>query len=156
MSPNLQADAADQGTIASLLLSFDGRISRLPFWIVIIGFGGLSFIVEPVIKRYLGEIASIIFALIALYPMLAAAAKRAHDRGRSEMTLLAVLIPALAISALQLAGHLDPKGTMAWVMGGLGLWLIAAMIWMLIDLGLLRGELGANRFGADPLSAKPR
>jgi uncharacterized membrane protein YhaH (DUF805 family) len=62
-----------------------------------------------------------IAALILLYPSLALYAKRWHDRGKSGWWTLIGLIP---------------------VIGG---------IWILIELGILRGTNGPNQYGPDPL-----
>ncbi len=58
-----------------------------------------------------------------LYPAIALYAKRWHDRGKSGWWSLIGLIP---------------------VIGGL---------WMLIELGFLKGTGGANQYGADPVPA---
>ncbi len=61
-----------------------------------------------------------VFQLITLYPVLAFYTKRLHDRNRSGWFLLILLIP-----------------------------LIGA-IWLIIELGFLRGTKGPNKYGADP------
>jgi uncharacterized membrane protein YhaH (DUF805 family) len=64
-----------------------------------------------------------ILLLITLWPSLALYAKRWHDRGKSGWWSLIMLIP---------------------IIGG---------IWMLIELGFLRGTDGPNRFGNDRLDS---
>jgi uncharacterized membrane protein YhaH (DUF805 family) len=34
----------------------------------------------------------------------------------------------------------------------LGVWVLAALIALVIDLGLMRGQEGPNRYGPDPLA----
>ena len=60
-------------------------------------------------------------ALAILYPSLAVAAKRFHDRDKSGWWILILFIP------------------------------IIGFIWYLVELGFLPGTPGPNRFGPDPL-----
>ena len=62
-----------------------------------------------------------ILILITLWPALAIYTKRWHDRDKSGWWSLIMFVP---------------------IIGGL---------WMLIELGFLRGTDGSNRFGDDPL-----
>ena len=110
-----------------LLLSFDGRINRQPYWlyilavIVVVGVP-LALFFEPDTPSY--DTASAIASLILLYPSLAVQAKRWHDRNKSAWWILINLIP---------------------IVGGL---------WTLIECGFLRGTAGPNRFGPDPLESQ--
>ena len=63
----------------------------------------------------------LILFVLSLWPLIAVGAKRCHDRNRSGWFQLAYLIP---------------------IMGPL---------WILFELGFLRGTIGPNRFGPDPL-----
>jgi uncharacterized membrane protein YhaH (DUF805 family) len=71
---------------------------------------------------FASELANIVVALLLLWPGLVIAIKRCHDRDRPGWWLLIGLIP---------------------VAGGL---------WLLVELGFLRGTPGPNRFGPDPLA----
>ena len=66
-------------------------------------------------------IVTLIVALAGIWVALAVGAKRCHDRDRSGWFQLIMLIP---------------------IVGGL---------WLLIELGFLRGTIGENRFGPDPV-----
>ena len=68
-------------------------------------------------------VVSIIASLAMIYPAIALYAKRWHDRGKSGWWTLISLVP---------------------VIGGL---------WMLIELGFLRGTDGDNQYGRDPLKS---
>jgi uncharacterized membrane protein YhaH (DUF805 family) len=61
----------------------------------------------------------------AIYPAIAVYAKRWHDRGKSGWWTLIILVPAIG------------------------------SIWLLVELGFLRGTPGANKYGPDPLGAVP-
>jgi uncharacterized membrane protein YhaH (DUF805 family) len=89
--------------------------------------------------------------LVLLWSSAALGVKRLHDRGTSGWRILALLTPVAAIAAapplLERADGLPGHEIMA------GLWLAcaAAMLWAVIQFGVLRGEKGANRYGGDPL-----
>ncbi len=130
-------------SFTQFLFSFEGRISRSAYWLKfnlpVLGIYILmSFIVStlapamdaygtPLEKpgaAYLTVVAIFaLFALALLWPSLAVAAKRWHDRDKSGWWTLISFIP---------------------IIGG---------FWMLIECGFLKGTEGPNRFGADPLGS---
>ncbi len=120
----------DDKTLAQIYLSLHGRLSRRDFWI----FGVLALVGVAVLALLLLGIAGvrerpadIIVNLLLFWPGLAVSVKRWHDRGKSGWWVLVALVPVIG-------------------------WL-----WALIENGFLRGTIGANRFGADPLvDAAPR
>jgi len=69
-------------------------------------------------------IASLVFSLFAIWPSAAVAIKRLHDRGKPGWWLLLIFVP-----------------------------LIGA-IYLLVEVGFLRGTVGGNRFGSDPLGGE--
>jgi uncharacterized membrane protein YhaH (DUF805 family) len=128
-----------------LLTSFEGRISRQPFWLSVL----VLFIAQWVIMIVLGmlfgvslmggmdptlnpEAAAsaamsgmapiIIISLLFLYPALAVYTKRWHDRGKSGWWTLILLIPFIGA------------------------------LWFLVECGFLRGTEGPNQYGNDPLA----
>jgi uncharacterized membrane protein YhaH (DUF805 family) len=129
----------------SLFTSFEGRINRQKWWLGLIALMIVEWIVFSVIVMFFGvgmmagmdpnnpeasaaamsamSIPMIIIFLIFLWPSLALYAKRWHDRGKSGWWTLIVLIPLLGA------------------------------IWVLIELGFLRGAEGPNKYGNDPLAA---
>lgn len=128
-----------------LLGSFSGRIPRSKFWIgYLTVFATVLFLVYPLIGFIIflaakaeasgqgmsgGTIAilavlgiiALIFFVLANIWALAVYAKRWHDRGKSGWWSLILLIPYV---------------------GGL---------WLLVELGFLKGNSGPNQYGADPL-----
>ncbi len=109
-------------TWKQILFSFEGRIPRRQFW------GGqlvqiLLFGVVGLSTDALGLGALVLLVplyVIAIWSSLALNAKRAHDRDKSGWFILVALIP------------------------------IIGSIWLLIELGFLRGTEGDNRYGGDP------
>ena len=120
-----------------LLFSFEGRINRAKFWLVLLGIA----VVEVIVLSATGGSAYLTAAdptmvmqsmsstgyipLIIFIPLfwigLAVNVKRWHDRDKSGWWILINLVP---------------------VIGGL---------WSLIETGFLPGTRGSNRFGPDPL-----
>jgi uncharacterized membrane protein YhaH (DUF805 family) len=123
--------------VQKLLFSFEGRINRAKFWLVLLGIAVVEIIVlgatggsayltatDPTMVMQsmssTGYIPFIIF--IPLFWIgLAVNVKRWHDRDKSGWWILINLVP---------------------VIGGL---------WSLIETGFLPGTRGSNRFGPDPL-----
>ncbi|MBL8790834.1 MAG: DUF805 domain-containing protein [Rhizobiales bacterium] len=128
--------------------SFTGRIPRKTFWLALIVLMVISWILQIILFSIFGAgmmtidpnatpeaqamaaeqamsglgIPLVILILITLWPSLAIYTKRWHDRDKSGWWSLIGLVP---------------------VIGG---------IWMLIELGFLRGTEGPNRFGPDPIA----
>jgi len=107
------------------LFSFEGRISRKPFWIFNIAVAFIAVILEflfgiNIIAEEFDN-KSLIFFLIILGPSLAVQAKRWHDRNKSAWWILIHFVP------------------------------IIGPIYALIQNGFLAGTKGKNRFGDDPL-----
>jgi uncharacterized membrane protein YhaH (DUF805 family) len=127
--------------------SFEGRIPRKTFWLAFLVmlviswvlqllafsiFGGSMMAMDPNMspeaqaEAAMGAMSAMmlplgIVILLTLWPTLAMYTKRWHDRNKSGWWSLIMFVP---------------------IIGG---------IWMLVELGFLRGTEGANRFGADPI-----
>lgn len=120
-----------------LLTNFSGRISRTKFWVgvaVVVAIGAIY----AALIRALGlngldpssnfasfgvrTAATFVFGLVVYYIALAVCAKRWHDRGKTGWWSLIAIVPVI--------------GT----------------IWILVELGILEGDRGANQYGPDPLA----
>jgi uncharacterized membrane protein YhaH (DUF805 family) len=157
--------------VLHLFFSLQGRISRLGFWlgligVVLIGSGLAAYLLSEVFGQNIAALQPAALAkpaqqlmallsLILIYPLLAVVTKRLHDRGRSMWNalpvVLACLIPAGVVFAgltervfAVLTGSANPVEIIGVALYGLLLLVI------LIDLGLFAGEVGVNRFGPDP------
>ena len=114
--------------LRTLLFSFRGRISRLPYWIVtliLMGFGGASWqsakLYGPDNPMTIGPaVMTLTTFIIIVWIGLAIQVKRWHDRGKPGYWALLNLIPFFG-----------------W-------------IWVIVECGLMPGSAGANRFGNDP------
>jgi uncharacterized membrane protein YhaH (DUF805 family) len=128
----------------SLFTSFDGRINRQKWWLGLLALVVIQWIVFIVIGMIFGggmmtgmdpsnpeaaaramgvmSIPLVILVLVFLWPTLALYAKRWHDRDKSGWWTLIGLIPVIGA------------------------------VWILVELGFLRGTEGTNQYGPDPLA----
>ena len=108
---------------AQLYLSPTGRIGRSTWWIWLALPNILATVLIYNIDYSIGLDGQLAstWYVVTLWPIIAVSAKRWHDHDRSAWWLLTGLIPIL--------------GT----------------LYNLIQCGLLRGTIGPNKFGPDPL-----
>ena len=106
-------------------LSPEGRVNRKQFWLwLVLPLTVIEIVlvlVDVATENYNPELGigllSGIFALVALIPTVIVYIKRFHDRDKSGWWVLVTLIP------------------------------IIGAIWILVELGFLKGTPGLNRFG---------
>lgn len=134
-----------------IFLSFQGRLNRKPYWLgtiallslVIIGVFGVMFLTGG------GGVAAIgVIYLLLLWPTLAMGVKRLHDRNKSAWWLVVFYVVPTLLNVLVEGGDGEGVGAMIF-----GLASLAISIWALVELGFLRGTVGANRYGPDPLAS---
>jgi uncharacterized membrane protein YhaH (DUF805 family) len=136
-----------------LLTGFDGRISRKPYWIALLAVVAAEIAAHVVAYQIEGDRLSAIVDLAFAYPEFAILAKRAHDRDIPTWMpglFFAISVVLDFLTVVGLGGSRDQPSTLT---------LVIALPWMafglalLADLGLRRGTVGPNRYGADPLDA---
>jgi uncharacterized membrane protein YhaH (DUF805 family) len=106
-------------------LSPEGRVNRKQFWLWLVLPLTAIEILLPLVDASTGNhnqelgigLFSGIFALVATIPTIIVYAKRFHDRDKSGWWVLIALIPVIGA------------------------------IWLIIELGFLKGTPGPNRFG---------
>src|SRR5262245_7361723 len=75
-----------------LFTTFDGRISRQPFWIG----GAVLFAINVLVSLVTGGgVLGAVIGLALVYPSVCVAIKRWHDRGKSGLWVLIGLIPVI-------------------------------------------------------------
>jgi uncharacterized membrane protein YhaH (DUF805 family) len=124
------------------LFSFNGRLNRAKFWLILIVTDIAMFVLLGILVAatggsmtmgadgsmpamgggVVGNLVALVIFLAALWIGLAVGIKRYHDRGKSGWWVLIALVP---------------------VVGGL---------WYLIECGFLRGTVGPNAYGSDPVA----
>lgn len=152
----------------SLLFSFNGRINRAQYWLgnlaVGVVLGVLMLAVASTAAAAPGKSSEggAVSALVLALLMLAASwcgfslqVKRFHDRGRSGYWALAPLAPMTMIFAT-IVGAVASNAPTQHVVAALLPWLGVLMLvnlWLFIDLGLLPGANGPNKYDAVPSTA---
>lgn len=145
--------------ISDLFMRFEGRIGRKSYWLGILAMIAASILVTLILAFLVGAQgqASLILIflgqLVLLYPSTAIMVKRFHDRDRSGWFVAILLVPIVLQGIANIVGVTgDPlnQGALDYLFA---LWIIIVSLWFLVELGFLRGSMGANRFGPDPLLA---
>ena len=129
-------------------VSFQGRANRQAYWLTALSLlGGMllaSFLVYAVPVAGIA-MAGLVY-LLCLAAGLSVAVRRLHDRGKSGWWLLPMYLPLILFSALGALVEVS-QGEPNVVFSTLTL---PFSIWILVELGCLRGTVGPNRFGPDP------
>ncbi|RZJ42042.1 MAG: DUF805 domain-containing protein, partial [Brevundimonas sp.] len=91
-----------------------------------------------------------------IWPSLALATKRAHDRDRNARLTIGLLIAAWVLSFAP-GSIYDGMFSSRWTetpldaaLAALGVGATLAKLWLIITLGFLDGTQGPNRFGPSP------
>ena len=77
----------------SLLLSFDGRINRQPFWIGV----AILIVLNVLASGIVGGVVGFIVGIALIYVWLAVGIKRCHDRGKSGWWIVISFIPLIGL-----------------------------------------------------------
>lgn len=113
-----------------LFLTYEGRITRKSFWLGTLALMVVASIVSLPLLMMGGngkDVSAVAVLLLVLlwiavtYPSICLTIKRYHDRGKSGWWIFIQLVP------------------------------IIGPIWYLIEVGFLRGTVGPNAYGEDPL-----
>ncbi len=115
-------------TVSRALFSFRGRLSRRDYWLkgflVMLPIGIFNNILASGIDTDGARVLAIIIGVGSLWPGLALLVKRLHDHNRSGWFAATLLIPLANIVFL---------------------------MWITAEVWFLRGTVGPNRFGEDPV-----
>lgn len=153
-----------------LMFGFSGRINRAKIWLwlliilaVVIVIGMIAGVITVVSDS--GTPVIIAYAVVgigALISYLAVLTERLHDRNKSAAWLLLfVLLPLLLAGASMtitlgnlndmMDGGMDGPTFMGGILSLIGL---AISIWAFVELWCLRGSVGPNSYGPDPLESR--
>jgi uncharacterized membrane protein YhaH (DUF805 family) len=141
-----------------ILSSTQGRIPRSQWWLgllvlVIVGVVLAGVVYLAFGATTMGIIATLILQVLLLYPSYALSAKRFQDRNKPGGLAWIGIGLGVVQTIARLAGLSDPYAPTA-VDYVLGLALLIVGIWYLIELGILRGTVGPNTYGPDPLEPR--
>ena len=155
-------------SIVSLLTTTEGRIGRKQWWIGVIVLAVVAIVVSLLLGAVgFGNAAFLAWAAVALnlaliWPSYCIGIKRRHDRDNDGTDLKVLIAVSVVFNVIQALGvGVTPTD----IGNGLivpvpDLWLTVLnlifavfAIYMLVQLGFLKGTTGANRYGPDPLDA---
>ena len=138
-------------TLQQWLFSIKGRIGRRDFWIWIAIWAVTMVTLFSLAGGGLVDLQTAAFMLVCLlWPMAAVTIKRLHDRGKSGLWAL-----LMVLAWMLLAGNWSMlPGVWQWGVGRFIPTLIIVM--MLIDLGAFVGTQGENKYGKETLPVKYR
>jgi uncharacterized membrane protein YhaH (DUF805 family) len=152
-----------------------GRISRSQYWLrfwlpYLAVYITLDLIAEIAGKgSSLGIAISIttsILSLVTFWPWIALLVKRMHDRDKAWWWVLFYFVPGglffllliawlgtafIAIASGDTSITLPALGGLGVVVIVFGLIWLGTFVWFFIEFGCLRGTIGSNRFGPDPV-----
>jgi uncharacterized membrane protein YhaH (DUF805 family) len=135
-----------------LFTSFEGRISRQPFWIALAVFIAIDIATTLTIENNRW---TAVFDLVMTYPQFAVCAKRGHDRNTPTWVVGLFFALGVALDLMILGGWItkadlaNPTLLVYALLVPLG----AFALVLIVDLGFRRGTVGPNRYGPDPLDA---
>ena len=147
----------------NLLFTYEGRINRAKWWLALllyfIALMLLTLLVAIVTAvafgMELGEglgaltIALVIWYLLFVISGSMVGIKRCHDRNKSGWWMLLFLGVPVVTGILQVA--IDPESGLYILISLIG---FVIGIWSFVELGCLRGTIGPNQYGPDPLPPK--
>jgi uncharacterized membrane protein YhaH (DUF805 family) len=89
--------------------------------------------------------------IVILISSIAVGVKRLHDRNKSGWYLLLFyLVPSILVVIGVLIGAFVEDSTIIATV--LGLLAFAIGVWTFVEMGCLRGTIGVNRYGPDPVA----
>jgi uncharacterized membrane protein YhaH (DUF805 family) len=135
-----------------LFTSFNGRISRQPFWIGVAILAVVEIAGQQLASRFEGDTVSTVLDLAFTYPEFALSVKRANDRDLSPWVLGLFFAINVALDLFTLLnGPIDTNNETNRLI--LVPFAVLALV-LIVELGFRRGTEGPNRYGPDPLSDK--
>jgi uncharacterized membrane protein YhaH (DUF805 family) len=137
-------------TMIDVLFGFQGRLNRAKYWLVLLIWLAIWFAVGAFVFFSGFSTASLVLSALVLMPSvwsgIAVGIKRLHDRDKTGWWLLLFYLAPILLDALARSS------------GGLGIAFsipsLAISIWAIVELGFLRGTIGGNAYGPDPVAPK--
>lgn len=131
----------NQMGFAELFLSAQGRAPRLPSLLVAGVLLFLAALYEATVTPTLHWITGWFVYPALFYPGTCVLSKRLHDRGRSGWWAALILVSIVAVWP-------HPAGFLDFLF-------FLVLVWAAVELAVMPGEQGANRYGLNPLGPLP-
>ncbi|PZR36558.1 DUF805 domain-containing protein [Caulobacter segnis] len=122
---------------AELFLSSNGRLARTPFLIAAAVLLGVAVLYEAIAGYTLHWLTGWVVYPALLFSGACVLSKRLHDRGRSGWWSLLILVAFIAVWP-------QPEHFLDFMF-------CLVIAWAVVELGVMGGEQGANRYGPNPL-----
>ena len=121
----------------TLFISAEGRLSRTHFWVAAGLLVGVLMLYEAVFGGRTWQLLTgwMIYPIL-IYVGSCVFAKRFQDRGRSGWFAAPVVLATIGV-----LGPWNPVDRVVW----------GILIWATVELAVMTGEQGANRFGISPV-----
>lgn len=151
--------------------SFHGRVSRKFYWLAVLAVVAADIVSDLLIVVMQGRGRLLLWLLVALSLsglglFLFVGVKRLHDRDKSAWWIMPMMVAPCTLQILERWANARSPGNFGWLsligdflfaitfglasVGQILIYLIAA--WTMVELGFLKGTIGPNRFGPDPLT----
>ena len=127
--------------LAELFFSAQGRAPRLPSLVAAAALLGLAALYEALVGSTLHWISGWAVYPALLYAGTCVLSKRLHDRGRSGWWAALILASVVAVWP-------HPVGFLDFLF-------FLVLVWAFVELALMPGEQGANRYGVNPVALAP-
>jgi len=151
--------------IKALLTTTEGRIGRQQWWIGIVVLIVISIVASIVLSILSFGNATVmawfglLINLALIWPSYCVGVKRRHDRDNNGTDLKILIAGSVLLNLLTATGIGSSMTDMGGVMmpvpsiwlGALNLIFAIFAIYMLVQLGFLKGTTGPNSYGPDPL-----
>ena len=151
--------------IKALLTTTEGRIGRQQWWIGIVVLIVISIVASIVLSILsFGNAAvmawfGVLINLALIWPSYCVGIKRRHDRDNNGTDLKILIAGSVLLNLLTATGIGSSMTDMGGVMmpvpsiwlGALNVIFAIFAIYMLVQLGFLKGTAGPNNYGPDPL-----
>jgi uncharacterized membrane protein YhaH (DUF805 family) len=149
-----------------LYTNFEGRINRAKYWLGAIVLGIISMVVlygsiyaaggSILEQDSRTQMISLVVQLVFLYPSAALMVKRLHDRNRPGYFAAFLLVPLVLKSVTDVMGLTGNPFSQNALDYAFLIVIVVVAIWFFVEVGCLRGTVGPNQYGPDPLSAPAR
>jgi uncharacterized membrane protein YhaH (DUF805 family) len=148
-------------SLGAFYFSPRGRISRSQYWLkyfLPVTVIGVVLSLLSLIPIWFFKLLPNLFQLVMFWPGIAILIKRIHDRNKTGWLVWLLYIPlivliifvvgAIVAGATHATAAAATLGIIAVV---IGIALFCVAVWFFIEFGCMRGTIGANKYGPDPV-----
>jgi uncharacterized membrane protein YhaH (DUF805 family) len=122
---------------SDVFLASTGRMPRAPFVLACVVLLAITALYQAIVGPLMHWVTGWVVYPVLVFCAASVLAKRLHDRGRSGWWSAIVLLAVWVVWP-------RPHGFVDFLF-------CVVLIWAVVDLGLLPGEAGSNRYGLNPL-----